>query len=262
MAKKVAKKTTRRRDTSHAAKVPKKKTRERSKNAQGKAETARPRVLIADDDKPFRESLVAQFATEGFSVTCATSIRDSVRLARRQRYHVIVLDMYMPEKPGKGEAAPEAGLTVTRLLKRYGDLQKDVIVVVFTGYPSARDCFATIDAGAYYLPKYCSYADMGVVDMAGKLAAECKRLVQTRHNQSHSRMWLVAHYAELVEKFSGQAIAVLQGATKTGRLKTTQIGDRKVVSAPTVERLNARILRNPLLREAMPLVLEIWGDER
>ena len=263
MAKRAAKrKGTRKRDLSkNARNAVKRKSPKRSKKSRAKPKTSKPVVLIADDDQPFRQALANLFRDEDFKVECTAGVDDSIKSVCRGEFDVIILDMHMPEKPGQGEIKPDAGLIVARLLRRYADMDRSVIVVVFTGYPSVRDCLATVDAGAYYLPKCTLDKDKHVIDMGYELVKECRRLIDVRGKEPTSRLWLVDHYAELTEKFPGQTIAVLDGAAQTGDLETTNIAGSKVVSAPTAEKLRKKILQNPSLRKAMPLVLEIWKEE-
>jgi CheY-like chemotaxis protein len=263
MAKRVVKKkgTKKGNLSRNAKKAVKKKIRKRSKQLSATPKRYQPTVLIADDDKMFRHVLAELFKNEGFRVTCTAGVDDSIDSVCKRRFDVIILDMHMPEEPGHPEIKPDAGLIVTRLLRRYADMDKSVIVVVFTGYPSVQDCFATVDSGAYYLPKYTLDMDEHMTEMGYELAKECKRLHNLKDKEAASRLWLVDNYVELTEKFPGQTIAVLDEAAQTGDLKTTNIAGSKVVSAPTAEKLHKRILRNPLLRNAEPIILEIWKEE-
>lgn len=268
MAKKVGKKRRSAKPaTTKGTKATRMVTETRSnKRVVTRRKTSKPSVFIADDDKKFRESLVKLFEDEGFKVTCSASMEDPIQSVCKGSFDVIVLDMYMPEEEG-GEIKEDAGLVVAQLLKKYTDMNKSVILVVFTGYPSVKDCLATIDSGAYYLPKCTLDIHGHVLDMSGQLVKECKRLVAERSKRPRpserptSRLWLVDNYTELMERFSGQAIGVFDKGAEIGDLKTTSIGEHKVVSALTVEALRTMILQNPLLRKAQPLVLEIWKEE-
>jgi CheY-like chemotaxis protein len=232
----------------------------RNKRDKRATVTQKPRVLIADDDKDFSESLAALFENEGFKVVCKAAVDPSIESICGEFFDVIVLDMHMPER-GEREIRPDAGLLVTRLSRQYADVDKSVIIVVFTGYPRVKDCFAAIDTGAYYLPKNVIDADRGEVDMCMELVQTCQKLIDQRHKKKSSRPWLESHYSELMKRFPGQAVAVLDMDADTGDLKTTKIGEYKVFSAPTVKQLKKIILRDPRLREAMPLVLDIWKEE-
>lgn len=212
-------------------------------------------VLIADDDESFRDALADLFKAEGFDVECVGTVDEALNAVSRAHYDVVVLDMVMPEHEGK-EIRENAGLlAATRVLHHYADLTEDDIVVVFTGYPNAADCFATMDVGAYYLPK-----NVPDTSMSGELVRECKRRLKKRQRRTRTRKrtWLVDHYKQLADEFGGKAVAILDAQTDTGRLKTASIGGRKVIAAPNADILRKRIIKNPTLRAAMPLILEIW----
>jgi ActR/RegA family two-component response regulator len=236
-------------------------TTEVEKGTMTRNEIKKSSVLIADDDEFFRGTLAALFQHEGFYVTCVGNVDDIFELVAREKFDVIVIDMYMP-KTKMGPIETDAGLVVIpAILRKYAEINAQAILVVLTGFPNVRDCFATIDAGAYYIPKAAISINRHVVDMGNELVQECKTLIERRREKNTSRPWLEGHYSELMKMFPGQAVAVLNQDTETGKLKTTEIGEYKVVSSPSVEKLKKMILRNPLLRKAMPLILDIWKEE-
>jgi ActR/RegA family two-component response regulator len=220
----------------------------------------RPRVLIVDDDKPFRESLAALFQQNDFEVDCRESVNASIDLVCRKPFDVIVLDMYMPEQVGHAIES-NSGLVVTTLLRKYADMNNSAILVVLTGYPSVQDCFAAVDAGAYYLPKCALDVHRSVIRMGEELVRECGEIIRRRSKKPKSRVWMADYYTELLSKFPGQAIGILDKGAETGDIKTISVGECKVVSAPSIKELKAMILQNSLLRKAMPVMLEIWKEE-
>lgn len=245
------------------SKAAKKAVMRKGGNSQKKSTTepSAGRVLLADDDIAFRDALAEWFKVKEFEVTCTGGVNDSIESVCEGQFDAIILDMHMPETPGGEDIQKDAGLTVTRLLKRYADMDKSVIVIVVTGHPSTRDCFATVDAGAYYLPKHMLDADKHVINIGDKLVTECERLIKQQGKEEPSRPRPFDHYGELIEKFPGKAVAVLAGTANIGGLKTTKIGKYKVLSASTVTELKKMILANPLLRSALPVVLEIWKED-
>ncbi len=237
-----------------------KRTQKSTSSASAKS-GGKPRVLIVDDDEPFRQSLAALFQHQGFNVECTGSVKPSVDLVSEKQFNVIVLDMYMPEQVGH-EIKTDSGLVMTNLLKKYTDMNKSAIIVVLTGYPKVQDCFSAVDAGAYYLPKCALDVKRSVIDMGQELVKECKQIIDKRSKEKpKSRLWMIDNYTELLNKFPGQAIAVLDKAAETGDIETLSVGECKIVSAPSVQELKAMILHNPLLRKAMPVIIEIWKEE-
>lgn len=220
----------------------------------------KPRVLIVDDDEFFRNSLVAWFQNEGFDVECTGSVNASIDLVCEKQFDIIVLDMHMPEQVGQ-PIKTDSGLAMATLLKKYADINRLAVLIVLTGYPSVEDCFTATDVGAYYLPKLVLDIDRHIVNWAKELVRECKLIIHKRSKKPKSRLWMVDYYAEMVNKFPGQAIGVLDKAAETGDIETVSFGECKVVSAPSVEELKMMILQNPLLRKAMPVILEMWKEE-
>jgi two-component system response regulator DevR len=103
------------------------------------AEPARPvRILIADDHEVVRIGLASLLDRQpGFSVVGeATSGDEAVRLARRERPDVVVMDIRMPNGSGI-----DACRTITSELP-------SVPVIMLTSYADADALFDAIDAGA------------------------------------------------------------------------------------------------------------------
>jgi len=82
---------------------------------------------------------------------------------------------------------------------------------------------------------------------------------ERRRRQVFRRAWLDEHFSELVEQFGGKTIAVIDAETAAAMpLKEgTIIGDRRVFTAKTREKLRGMIVRNPKLRRAAPVLLSI-----
>lgn len=99
-------------------------------------------VLLADDDRAIRESLVRALELEGYSVVDVDDGVKAVTRVRRQKFDVLILDVLMPELDGLG---------VVRLLRAEGDR---VPVLMLTARIETSDRVAGLDAGADdYLPK-------------------------------------------------------------------------------------------------------------
>ncbi|HTP49674.1 MAG TPA: response regulator [Anaeromyxobacteraceae bacterium] len=70
--------------------------------------TADKRVLVVDDDRDIRESLVELLESEGYQVSSAANGRDALAEARRTRPDVILLDQMMPVMCGREFQAAQA----------------------------------------------------------------------------------------------------------------------------------------------------------
>lgn len=203
------------------------KASEKTQPIGGRALT--PKVIIADDDVPYRNSLGVLFENEGFSVKCVGSVQDLCKCIAKESFDIIVIDMYMP-KANRGPIAGDAGLYAIAL-RKYLEIDKHALVVVLTGYPNVRDCFATIDAGVYYLPKCTLDTDRRYTDMSGELVKECKRLMGKRSN----RRIPASHCIKSSEKPSQPIIPAFDGMTEAEGL-TYQETDVVIITALDEER--------------------------
>ncbi|MGI9519088.1 MAG: response regulator [Pirellulaceae bacterium] len=69
-----------------------------------------PTLLITDDDRDFRESLVAVFDDRGFDTVMASDGVEACDVVREQQIHLVLLDYQMPRM---------TGLEALRLIKQY-----------------------------------------------------------------------------------------------------------------------------------------------
>jgi two-component system response regulator MprA len=100
------------------------------------------RVLIADDDRAIRESLVRALELEGYDVTVVPDGVTALAAVRRTPMDVLILDVMMPGVDGFG---------VCQVLRADGDRTP---VLMLTARVETADRVAGLDAGADdYLPK-------------------------------------------------------------------------------------------------------------
>ncbi|WP_285479939.1 response regulator transcription factor [Amycolatopsis sp. NBRC 101858] len=100
------------------------------------------RVLLADDDRAIRESLVRALELESYDVTEVTDGVNALATARREEFDVLILDVMMPGVDGLG---------VCRVLRAEGD---PTPILMLTARVETPDRVAGLDAGADdYLPK-------------------------------------------------------------------------------------------------------------
>ncbi|MCU1430343.1 MAG: Two-component system response regulator MprA [Actinomycetia bacterium] len=100
------------------------------------------RVLVADDDRAIRASLVRALELEGYSVVAVADGAAALDAARTEPPDVLVLDVMMPGIDG---------LTVCRVLRAERDRTP---ILMLTARTETSDRVAGLDAGADdYLPK-------------------------------------------------------------------------------------------------------------
>lgn len=59
-----------------------------------------PLILIADDDKEFREILVSKLKSKGFATKTASDGEEAVKMARANQPDLVLMDVRMPGKDG------------------------------------------------------------------------------------------------------------------------------------------------------------------
>jgi len=120
----------------------------------------RGRLLIVDDDEPFRTRLARAMERRGYQVTSADSVESVIAAARTALPAFAVVDLRL----GEG-----SGLDVVKALR---EARNDVRIVVLTGYGNIATAVAAVKAGAIdYLPKP---ADADQIEAA--LKAHCRPL--------------------------------------------------------------------------------------
>jgi two-component system response regulator MprA len=106
------------------------------------ANTITNRVLVADDDKAVRESLVRALTLEGYQVDAANDGAKALEMIRVGEYDALVLDLMMPVIDG---------LTVCRVLRSE---KSRLPILMLTARSETSDRVQGLDAGADdYLPK-------------------------------------------------------------------------------------------------------------
>ena len=111
---------------------------------------ARPRLLIAEDDRDLAETM-REVLEEDFAVEVAANGSEAVALARDERPDVVVMDARMPEKNG---------LDACREL-RDDPRTAHLPIIVVTGGSEPELANAAFDAGATdYLPKPFSISQL------------------------------------------------------------------------------------------------------
>ena len=100
------------------------------------------RVLVADDDRSIRESLVRALQLEGYVVDACADGLEALAAVRDKAPDVLVLDLMMPGLDG---------LTACRVLRAE---RNQVPILMLTARTETSDRVAGLDAGADdYLPK-------------------------------------------------------------------------------------------------------------
>jgi excisionase family DNA binding protein len=106
------------------------------------AGTARPRVLVVDDEASIRDLLAKTLALAEYDVDVAPDGRSALDRLRMYTYDLLIADLKMPGMDG---------LTVIREAKRY---KADLPVIIITGFSTESSAIEAVNLGvAGYLTK-------------------------------------------------------------------------------------------------------------
>lgn len=90
------------------------------------------KILIVDDEPDNCEYLKMVLTKEGYDVATLTDPTQAVETIRGADFHLVVLDMMMPQMSG------------TELLEQIRKVDTDIAVVVATGHPSVETAVASL----------------------------------------------------------------------------------------------------------------------
>ncbi|MFL5320984.1 MAG: response regulator [Myxococcaceae bacterium] len=90
------------------------------------------RILVVDDEIDNCEYLKLLLTKEGYEVTTLTDPTQAVETLKASDYHLVVLDMMMPQMSG------------SEVLDQIRKVDTDIAVVVATGHPSVETAVASL----------------------------------------------------------------------------------------------------------------------
>ena len=100
------------------------------------------KILVADDEQSMREFLDIMLKKEGYKVTLASNGEEVLKLAERDIFDLILMDIRMPKLDG------------IAVLKKVKALSPETIVIMITAYASADTAIRAMKEGAYdYITK-------------------------------------------------------------------------------------------------------------
>lgn len=103
---------------------------------------AKLKIMVVDDDKDVCEYLRQLLTEEGFKVKATTDPTQVIGFLKKDRYHLILLDLKMPKLGG------------LELMRQIRKMDSDIIVIILTAYPSVESAVETMKQDAFdYLQK-------------------------------------------------------------------------------------------------------------
>ena len=214
------------------------------------------RVLVVDDEEPFRILMESELGRLGHAVQCVKSGEEALQALAAHDVEVVLLDLKMP------------GLGGMETLKRMREAGVTAEVIILTGHPDIDDAIQAVKLGAYdYLTKPARLAE---VEEVLKRAAEKKRL--QRENVALKRMVAqkegpplilgrssaIRALLDTIERIgSSDANVLIRGETGTGKgLVARAIHQESHRSAQPFLVLNCSAFQEQLLES------ELFGHEK
>lgn len=149
------------------------------------------KILITDDDIDLRELLTEAVRNWGYEVSVAKDGDEALRKLRMERFDIVITDLMMP------------GMDGLALLQKIKELDKEILVIIITGYATIETAVKAIENGAYdYIAKPFRLDELMIVI---KNACERLRLVLQNRNLLDELRTAYGEIAVLKKALSGQA---------------------------------------------------------
>ena len=214
------------------------------------------RVLVVDDEEPFRILMESELGRTGHAVQCVKSGEEALQALAAQDVEVVLLDLKMP------------GLGGMETLKRMKEAGVGAEVIILTGHPDIDDAIQAMKLGAYdYLTKPARLAE---VEEVLKRAAEKRQLqrenvaLRRRVAQTEGpplilgRSSAIHSVLQTIERIAPtDANVLIQGETGTGKgLVARAIHQQSHRSAQPFLAVNCSAFQDQLLES------ELFGHEK
>ncbi|MBN1279692.1 MAG: response regulator transcription factor [Chlorobium sp.] len=117
------------------------------------------RIIIVEDDRDFRESIMEYLALAGFEVTGVASALDFYQKIARERYLLVILDISLPDQDGL-------------VLAEYVRKNTDMRIIMLTAQSSQKSKVIAYESGAdLYLTKPVDFPELlaSITSILGRL---------------------------------------------------------------------------------------------
>lgn len=110
------------------------------------------KVLIVDDDGDLRDLLTEAVGDWGYAVSMASGGEEALKMIRAGKVDIVVTDLMMP------------GMDGLQLLEKINKMDRDIVVIMVTGFATIETAVKAIEAGAYdYIAKPFKLDDLMVL---------------------------------------------------------------------------------------------------
>lgn len=204
----------------------------------------RPRFLIIDDERNFREFLGEALEVEGYGVTQAATARAGLALAREQLPQIVLLDQNLPD---------QSGLEIIHDLR---DLPSNPVVIVITAFAGYDSAVRAVKAGAFhYLNK-----PFGFPELLQVVAEACIAFPELGEPAgTESLRTLVGSHPQMEE--ARQRIARIARTPVSTVLILGESGTGKELVAQALHRASDRAARNLVCVNCAALTESLLMDE-
>ncbi len=125
------------------------------------------RILIAEDERPFRVLLFEELQDENRLIKTAADGLEALEFLKKEEFDLLITDLKMPQMGGM------------ELLKEAKRLRPELLVIVITGYASLETAILALKEGAYdYIRKPFSLEELKV-----SVNNACTRILLERENR-------------------------------------------------------------------------------
>ncbi len=184
-------------------------------------------VLIVDDEAGIRTALRANFNRNGWSVETAGGVGEATRLLERQKFHLVVSDMRMPDGDG---------LEVMRSTRK---ASPTTAVILLTAFGNVPDAVQAMRSGAFdYLTKPISFEQLE--ETAARVMQPSRALNKTENGEAGSIV--------------GQAPLLLRAIERARAAASTDADVLVEAESGTGKELLARFIHEASSRSRRPFV--------
>ncbi|GJQ59161.1 MAG: response regulator [Candidatus Scalindua sp. AMX11] len=163
-------------------------------------------ILVIDDDKDVCESLKKLLTQSGYNVNIITKPKRTLQELKKKAYHLIILDLKMPELKGE------------KLLSEIRKINSDILVIILTAYPSLDSAVKTLKDDAFdYIKK----------------PFKINELREVVRKALRSKMLLLEPQEELNLKIGGK----LREIRKERKLTLKQLAERAGISVSLISQI-------------------------
>ncbi|MDY0058502.1 MAG: response regulator [Myxococcota bacterium] len=192
-------------------------------------------ILVIDDKQDICEYLADLLGSEGYWVHTLTDPTKAVEELRKSVYHLVILDLLMPEVEG------------IEVLKEIRKVDRDVAVLIYTAFPSVDSAIESLKLDVSdYLRKPCPQE---------KLLEVVKEICQ--------RKGLLTHPEKELQKHIGRTIRQLRKEKNLTLRHLSRRADLSVSLISQIERAESCASVSSLFKISTALgckVSELFGD--